>query len=92
MRRLGRVTVSAITLAGLMVLPATAQGADCIVIVPVGERLSSNAGLTQVRVLRSGPDPGGAWQDERVNALADAMRKPLAKARRSRAMNSSGGT
>jgi hypothetical protein len=71
MRRLGRVTVSAITLAGLMVLPATAQGADCIVIVPVGERLSSNAGLTQVRVLRSGPDPGGAWQDERVNALED---------------------
>jgi Protein of unknown function (DUF3047) len=38
---------------------------------PVGERLSSNAGLTQVRVLRSGPDPGGAWQDERVNALED---------------------
>jgi hypothetical protein len=182
MRRFGRVTVGAITLAGLMVLPATAQGPDCIVIddfsagtvgqfpaewkprkdegrevytiqeeggrrflravskglgiqagrqyewelkeypvltwswrprqfpeggderkggtndsalavyvlvphskvrgpkavkyiwserVPVGERLSSNAGLTQVRVLRSGPDPGGAWQDERVKALED---------------------
>jgi DUF3047 family protein len=38
--------------------------------VPVGERLSSNGGLTQVRVLRSGPN-GGAWQEERVNARDD---------------------
>jgi len=39
--------------------------------LPVGERLSSNGGLTQVRILRSGPDPGGAWQEERVNARED---------------------
>jgi hypothetical protein len=38
--------------------------------VPVGERLSSNGGLTQVRVLRSGAN-GGAWQEERVNAGGD---------------------
>lgn len=38
--------------------------------VPVGERLSSNGGLTQVRVLRSGAN-GGAWQEERVNARDD---------------------
>jgi hypothetical protein len=41
--------------------------------VPVGERLSSNGGLTQVRILRSGPN-GGAWQDERVNARDDYLR------------------
>jgi Protein of unknown function (DUF3047) len=36
--------------------------------VPVGTRLSSNSGLTQVRVLRSGPPgPGDAWAEERVN-------------------------
>jgi Protein of unknown function (DUF3047) len=35
--------------------------------VPVGTRLSSNTGLTQVRVLRSGPPAKGAWVDERVN-------------------------
>jgi Protein of unknown function (DUF3047) len=36
--------------------------------VPVGTRLSSNNGLTQVRVLRSGaPRPGDAWVEERVN-------------------------
>jgi hypothetical protein len=38
--------------------------------VPVGERLSSNGGLTQVRILRSGPN-GGTWQEERVNARDD---------------------
>jgi len=38
--------------------------------VPVGERLSSNGGLTQVRVLRSGAN-GGAWQEERVNVRDD---------------------
>ena len=40
--------------------------------VPVGTRLSSNNGLTQVRVLRSGPPAStDAWVDERVNALED---------------------
>jgi hypothetical protein len=40
--------------------------------VPVGARLSSNGGLTQVRVLRSGPPPSAAgWVEERVNALHD---------------------
>src|SRR5262252_10528037 len=40
--------------------------------VPVGTRLSSNAGLTQVRVLRSGaPAKKGEWVEERVNARAD---------------------
>ncbi len=39
--------------------------------VPVGERLNSNAGLTQARVLRSGANAGGAWQEERVNARDD---------------------
>jgi hypothetical protein len=39
--------------------------------VPVGERLSSNAGLTQVRVLRSGREGAGAWREERVNARDD---------------------
>jgi hypothetical protein len=36
--------------------------------VPVGTNLSSNAGLTQVRVLRSGaPASRDAWVEERVN-------------------------
>jgi len=36
--------------------------------VPVGTRLSSNSGLTQVRVLRSGPPKSrDAWVEERVN-------------------------
>jgi hypothetical protein len=36
--------------------------------VPVGTRLSSNSGLTQVRVLRSGPSKArDAWVEERVN-------------------------
>jgi hypothetical protein len=40
--------------------------------VPVGTPLSSNHGLTQVRVLRSGPPAGkDAWVEERVNVLAD---------------------
>jgi hypothetical protein len=40
--------------------------------VPAGERgLSSNAGLTRVRVLRSGRDGAGAWHEERVNARDD---------------------
>ena len=40
-------------------------------VVPVGARLSSNMGLTQARVLRSGPAANGAWVDERVNVLDD---------------------
>jgi Protein of unknown function (DUF3047) len=40
--------------------------------VPVGTRLSSNVGLTQVRVLRSGlPAKEGEWVEERVNARDD---------------------
>ena len=39
--------------------------------VPVGTRLSSNAGLTQVIVLRSGTAGRDAWADERVNVLED---------------------
>src|SRR5262245_11390449 len=40
--------------------------------VPVDTRLSSNAGLTQVRVLRSGPPAQkGEWIPERVNARDD---------------------
>ena len=39
--------------------------------VPVGTRLSSNGGLTQVRVLRSGTDTRGQWVEERVNARDD---------------------
>jgi hypothetical protein len=40
--------------------------------VPVGTRLSSNMGLTQVRVLRSGaPAAKGAWVKERVNVLEE---------------------
>jgi hypothetical protein len=35
--------------------------------VPVETRLSSNAGLTQVRVLRSGRPSTDGWVDERVN-------------------------
>src|SRR5262247_3552487 len=40
--------------------------------VPVGTRLSSNVGLTQVRVLRSGvPAKKGEWVEERVNVRDD---------------------
>jgi hypothetical protein len=39
--------------------------------VPVGTHLTSNNGLTQVRVLRSGPAAGGGWTEERVNVLED---------------------
>lgn len=39
--------------------------------VPVGDRLSSNGGLTQVRVLRSGRTGSDVWQEERVNARDD---------------------
>lgn len=39
--------------------------------VPVGTRLESNGGLTQVRVLRSGTDRRGEWVEERVNVHDD---------------------
>jgi hypothetical protein len=38
--------------------------------VPAGTRLTSNNGLTQVRVLESGPAKNG-WKEERVNVLKD---------------------
>ena len=40
-------------------------------VVPVGIRLSSSAGLTQARVLRSGTEGTGQWFEERVNVLDD---------------------
>ena len=40
--------------------------------VPVGSHLTSNSGLTQVRVLKSGtPASMDAWVEERVNVLSD---------------------
>ena len=40
--------------------------------LPVGTRLESNRGLTQVHVLRSGKPPApGEWVEERVNVLED---------------------
>jgi hypothetical protein len=42
--------------------------------VPVGTRLASNAGLTQVRVLRSGAAKKGAWTEERVDVRADYLK------------------
>jgi hypothetical protein len=41
--------------------------------VPVGERLNSNSGLTQVRVLRSGRDGAAEWRDEKVNVRDDYL-------------------
>jgi hypothetical protein len=42
-------------------------------VVPVGTALTSSAGLTQARVLRSGDGPKGQWVEERVN-LAENYR------------------
>jgi Protein of unknown function (DUF3047) len=39
--------------------------------VPAGTRLTSNAGLTQVRVLRTGGSTKGDWVEERVNVRED---------------------
>jgi Protein of unknown function (DUF3047) len=39
--------------------------------VPVGTHLTSNMGLTQVRVLRSGAAGKGEWAEERVNVRDD---------------------
>ena len=38
-------------------------------VVPVGTRLSSSGGLTQVLVIRRGADKKGGWTEERVNVL-----------------------
>ena len=40
-------------------------------VVPVGTRLSSSGGLTQVLVIRSGTEKKGAWTEERVNLFED---------------------
>jgi len=42
--------------------------------VPVDTHLTSNGGLTQVRVLRSGGDVKSQWVEERVNVLEDYKR------------------
>jgi hypothetical protein len=42
--------------------------------VPVGTRLNSNNGLTQVRVVRSGADSKGQWVEERVNVRDDYLK------------------
>lgn len=42
--------------------------------VPIGTPLSSNDGLTQVQVLRTGTEKTGEWVDVRVNVLADYTR------------------
>lgn len=41
--------------------------------VPVGTRLESNGGLTQVRVLESGTARAGEWVEERVNVRDDYL-------------------
>lgn len=40
-------------------------------VVPVGTRLSSSGGLTQVLVIRNGTDRKGGWTEERVNVFED---------------------
>src|SRR5262249_34271208 len=40
-------------------------------VVPVGTRLSSNAGLTQVLVVKSGTEGQGQWSSQRANVLED---------------------
>jgi Protein of unknown function (DUF3047) len=40
-------------------------------VVPVGTRLTSSGGLTQVRIVRSGTDGKGQWKEERVNIFED---------------------
>jgi len=42
--------------------------------VPAGTRLSSNQGLTQVRVLQTGTEKKGQWVEERVNVRDDYMK------------------
>ena len=40
-------------------------------VVPVGTHLTSSAGSTQVRVLRSGTEQSGQWVEEQVNVRED---------------------
>ena len=40
-------------------------------VVPVGTRLTSSAGSTQVRVLRSGTDQAGQWLEEQADVRED---------------------
>ena len=40
-------------------------------VVPVGTRLSSSGGLTQVLVIRNGTDRKNSWMEERVNIFED---------------------
>ncbi|HUM16577.1 MAG TPA: DUF3047 domain-containing protein [Candidatus Nitrosotalea sp.] len=40
-------------------------------VVPVGTHLTSSAGTTQVRVLRSGPDKAGQWVEEMADVRED---------------------
>jgi len=42
--------------------------------VPVGTRLESNNGLTQVRVIRTGAAERGQWVEERVNVREDYLK------------------
>jgi hypothetical protein len=42
--------------------------------VPAGTRLSSNSGLTQVRVLESGTDRQGQWVEARANVREDYLK------------------
>jgi hypothetical protein len=44
-------------------------------VVPVGAALTSNGGLTQARVVRSGPGKDGEWVEERVNVLEDYQKR-----------------
>jgi len=43
-------------------------------VVPVGTHLTSSAGNTQVRVLRTGPDKVGQWVEEQVDVREDYRR------------------
>jgi hypothetical protein len=43
-------------------------------VVPVGTHLTSSAGNTQVRVLRTGADRLGQWVDEQVDVRADYLK------------------
>jgi hypothetical protein len=43
-------------------------------VVPVGTHLTSSAGNTQVRVLRSGTGEAGQWVDEQVNVREDYLK------------------
>jgi hypothetical protein len=43
-------------------------------VVPVGTHLTSSAGNTQVRVLRSGADRPGQWVEEQVDVRADYLK------------------